>query len=92
MGTKILNFFHKMAVQRHLRGRIMELRDDNGRPANSNEELVQIASNYFGKLFSASEVGSDDRVFGLVGEKVTESMNEELLKEFIEEEIVQAVK
>lgn len=79
-------------MQRHFRGRITELHDDNGRQANSTEEFVQIASNYFGKLFSTSDVGSDECLFRLVEEKVTESMNEELLKEFTEEEITQAVK
>ncbi|PPE00461.1 hypothetical protein GOBAR_DD02511 [Gossypium barbadense] len=72
------------------RGRITELHDDNGRQANSTEEFVQIASNYFGKLFSTSDVGSDECLFRLVEEKVTESTNEELLKEFTEEEITQA--
>lgn len=91
-GDRNNNFFHKVAVQHHLRGRIMKLQDDNGRPVNSNEDFVQIASNFFNKLFTASNVESDDRLFGLVEERVTKSMNEELLQEFIEDEIVQAIK
>lgn len=35
---------------------------------------------------------SDDRLFGLVEERVTKSMNDELLQEFVEDEIVQVVK
>ncbi|KAH1057123.1 hypothetical protein J1N35_035188 [Gossypium stocksii] len=43
-------------------------------------------------IFFSSEMGSDEHVFGLVEKKVTESMNEFLIKEFSEEEVASAVK
>lgn len=91
-GDRNTSFFHKVAVQRHFRCRISELEDGAGRSTNSTEEFLQVASDYFGKLFSASESGSDEHLFSLVEEKVTSSMNERLLRQFTEEDIVYAVK
>lgn len=54
--------------------------------------FLQITTDYFGKLFSASESGSDERLFGLVERKVTDCMNERLLQQFTDEEITNAVK
>ncbi|KAH1083924.1 hypothetical protein J1N35_023685 [Gossypium stocksii] len=81
-----------MAVHRQLHSRITELEDGSGRCFSSTEDYLKLATNYFISLFSASEMGLDDHVFGLVEKKVAESMNESLLKAFLEEEIVSAVK
>ncbi|XP_052477251.1 uncharacterized protein LOC128032614 [Gossypium raimondii] len=86
------SFFHKVVVQRHFHCRISELEDGAGKNTNSTEEFLQVASDYFGKLFSASESGSDEHLFSLVEEKVTSSMNERLLRQFTEEDIAYAVK
>ncbi|KAH1065446.1 hypothetical protein J1N35_030433 [Gossypium stocksii] len=91
-GDRNTSYFHRMAVYRQLRSRITELEDGNGRCFSSTEDCLKLATNYFISLFSASEMGSDDHVFGLVEKKVTESMNESLLKAFSEEEIISAVK
>lgn len=67
------------------------MENGNGRRTSSTE-LLNLASDYFKNLFSASEVGSDEHVFGLVEKRVTESMNDTLLKLFTEEDIGAAVK
>ncbi|XP_016683863.1 uncharacterized protein [Gossypium hirsutum] len=69
-----------------------QLEDAAGRRTTSSKEFLQIATDYFGKLFSASEGGSDEHLFGLVERKVTDRMNERLLKQFTDEEIVNAIK
>ncbi|XP_040960314.1 uncharacterized protein [Gossypium hirsutum] len=91
-GDRNTSFFHKVAAQRHFCCIISELEDGAGRRTNSTEELLQIASDYFGKLFTASEPGSDEHLFSLVEEKVTCSMNERLLRQFTEEDITCAIK
>ncbi|KAK5802172.1 hypothetical protein PVK06_029755 [Gossypium arboreum] len=70
----------------------LELENGNGRRTSSTEELLNLASDYFKNLFSASEVGSDEHVFGLVEKRVTESMNDTFLKQFTKEDIGAAVK
>ncbi|XP_052484514.1 uncharacterized protein LOC128039852 [Gossypium raimondii] len=86
-GDRNTSFFHKVAVQRHYRCRVFELEDGVGRSTNSTEEFLQIATDYFGKLFTASESGSNEHLLSLVEEKVTCSMNERLLRQFTEEDI-----
>ncbi|KAA3467762.1 reverse transcriptase [Gossypium australe] len=91
-GDRNTSFFHKMAGQRHFRGRILELEDAAGNHTTESADMLKIASSYFTNLFSASTEESDEHLFGLVKPKVTASMNAALLKQFTEEEICQAVK
>ncbi|KAA3475478.1 reverse transcriptase [Gossypium australe] len=86
------SFFHKMAGQRQFRGRISELVDEVGVRHSAPEEMVKVASDYFVKLFTASEMGLDEHLLGLVGKRVTDSMNESLLKQFTEEDVCHGVK
>ncbi|KAH1122863.1 hypothetical protein J1N35_006023 [Gossypium stocksii] len=73
------SYFHKVAVQRQLHGR-------------TNEFKVMNGTNFFEELFSALEMGLDERVFWLVEKQITDDMNDFLLQQFIEEEIAYAVK
>ncbi|KAA3476340.1 reverse transcriptase [Gossypium australe] len=91
-GDRNTSFFHKMAGQRHFRGRILELEDAAGNHTTESADMLKITSSYFTNLFSASTEESDEHLFGLVKPKVTASMNAALLKQFTEEEICQAVK
>ncbi|KAA3478112.1 reverse transcriptase [Gossypium australe] len=91
-GDHNTSFFHKMAGQRHFRGRISELEDAAGNHTTESANMLKIASSYFTNLFTASTEESDEHLFGLVKQKVTASMNAALLKQFTEEEICQAVK
>ncbi|KAH1046178.1 hypothetical protein J1N35_036962 [Gossypium stocksii] len=79
-------------LDREFRRQILELNDRNGRRTSSNKEILKLASDYFSNLFSASEMGSDEHVFGLVEKRVTESMNDIILKQFTEEDTGSAVK
>ncbi|XP_052487940.1 uncharacterized protein LOC105771778 [Gossypium raimondii] len=55
-SDEILLEIMEVAVQRHFRGRIFELEDGAGRRTTSSEKFIQIATDYFDKLFSASEI------------------------------------
>ncbi|KAK5774272.1 hypothetical protein PVK06_042127 [Gossypium arboreum] len=72
---------------RKSRRRISELEDENGGQVTSSEEIINVASEYFKKLFSASNVGLDERLFSLVEKKGTDSMNDMLLRQFTEEDV-----
>ncbi|KAA3468552.1 reverse transcriptase [Gossypium australe] len=86
------SYFHKVAVNRQFHGRIIALEDKNGGKLSSTKDILRLASDYFINLFSASIMGSDEHLFGLVEKKVTESMNAALLKQFTEDDIAYAVK
>ncbi|XP_017648057.2 uncharacterized protein LOC108488279 [Gossypium arboreum] len=81
-----------MAVQRQNRGRINELEGMNGTRTHTIEEMLKLAFDFFEDLFSASKMGSDERVFGLVEKRITDDMNDSLLQQFMEEEITCAFK
>ncbi|KAA3488752.1 reverse transcriptase [Gossypium australe] len=91
-GDRNTSFFHKMAGQQNLRGRVLELEDEFANRTTEREEMIKIASSYFEMLFSGSEEEPDEHILGLVKRSVTPSMNEALLKQFTEGEIFQAVK
>ncbi|KAA3490037.1 reverse transcriptase [Gossypium australe] len=91
-GDRNTSFFHKMAGQRHFRDRISELIDKNGVRYSSPEDMVKVASYYVVDLFTASEMGLDEHLFSLVDKKVTEGMNDSLLKHFTEEDVWNVVK
>ncbi|KAK5842719.1 hypothetical protein PVK06_005105 [Gossypium arboreum] len=71
---------------------IVGLEDGTGRWVSQTAEMLQVASKHFGDLFTASKAGDDDRLLRLVEQKVTESMNDELLKPFTKDEIGHVVK
>ncbi|KAK5834622.1 hypothetical protein PVK06_010298 [Gossypium arboreum] len=86
------NFFHKVAVQCHNQSRITGLEGENGCWFSMNEEMLQLTLKYFDNLFSASNTCDDEQLFGLVEKWITTSMNDELLKPFMEEDIARAIK
>ncbi|KAA3465754.1 reverse transcriptase [Gossypium australe] len=67
-------------------------RNENGERYTTTEDILKIASDYFEKLFTASEMSSYEHLFGLVNKRVSDRMNEYLLKQFTEDDISNAVK
>lgn len=53
--------------------------------------IASIATEYFKELFSTSSPIRMEEVTDLVLGKVTQEMNEQLMKEFLKEEIIQPV-
>ncbi|KAA3485158.1 reverse transcriptase [Gossypium australe] len=56
------------------------------------DEMLKIAVNYFGELFTASNSTGVYRLLDLVEKRISSDMNTELTRPFSEEEIWQAVK
>ncbi|MBA0824001.1 hypothetical protein Goarm_020691, partial [Gossypium armourianum] len=56
------------------------------------KEMLQIALKHFKNLYTTFETGANKRLLGLVKKRIINSMNEELLKPFTEEEIGHVVK
>ncbi|KAA3477768.1 reverse transcriptase [Gossypium australe] len=90
-GDRNTTFFHKTACQRQFRGRMTELQNENSERYTSSKEILKLASDYFEKLFTALDISSDEHLFGLVNKRVSDCMNEYLLKQFTEDDITNAV-
>ncbi|KAH1129370.1 hypothetical protein J1N35_000748 [Gossypium stocksii] len=54
--------------------------------------MLQIASKYFDNLFSTSTSGNDNHLLGLVEKRITDSMNDDLLHPFTNEDTERAIK
>ncbi|KAK5792926.1 hypothetical protein PVK06_034057 [Gossypium arboreum] len=93
-GVASLNtsFFHKAAVAHHTRNQILGLEDESGKWVSDPEELLRVAVKYFGDLFTTSASGANDRVLDLVENRISDEMNENLLKPFTKEDIWCTVK
>ncbi|KAA3479291.1 reverse transcriptase [Gossypium australe] len=81
-----------MVGQRHSRGRVSKLVDDNGVRHSEPANMLKVASDYFADLFTTSEMGLDKHLLNLMERKVTDDMNESLLQRFMEEDVWNAVK
>ncbi|KAL5781698.1 hypothetical protein ACOSP7_006727 [Xanthoceras sorbifolium] len=76
-GDKNSKFFHAKASQRRRRNHINGLIDERGFWQPDVEDIQQIISDYFGKLFSSSSPSlfDFDNVLQVVGRKVSNDMN-----------------
>jgi exonuclease III len=90
-GDRNSKFFHSFASERRRNNRIKKLKNAAGVAVEGEEEMAAVITNYFQNLFT-SNVG--DRIEELlihVIPRVTEEMNANLLKEFTEAEVVDAL-
>lgn len=67
---------------RRSRNKVVGLEDANGNWTTNGDDFLRIAVGYFADLFSRD----DERVLGLVDQRVTATMNEQLLNPFNEED------
>ncbi|KAH1073741.1 hypothetical protein J1N35_026069 [Gossypium stocksii] len=66
--------------------------NDDGEWISNLNDMLRVVIEHFGKLFTASDVVGYYRVLSLVGQKVSSSMNDDLLKPFTKEDIRIAIK
>ncbi|KAH1122316.1 hypothetical protein J1N35_005476 [Gossypium stocksii] len=91
-GDRNTSFFHKATVAHHNCNRILGLEDESGQWVSNPDDMIRVVMKHFGDLFMASDSGGDDRVLNLVENRISSSMNENLLKTFTKDEIWLAVK
>ena len=91
-GDRNTKFFHETASNRRRRNRIEGLCDKEGVWRENKEEVDGIILDYFKEIYSTSfpvEFGSSLRV---IDRRVSDDMNDSLLKEFRVEEVRRALK
>ncbi|XP_018463849.2 uncharacterized protein LOC108835040 [Raphanus sativus] len=91
VGDNNTSFFHASVKANRQRNQLLKLVDDNGREASSVHQMGEIASEYFNKLFASSGASNLAAFFTGLTPRVTESMNQKLIKEISTEEIRDAV-
>ena len=84
-------FFHATANNRQRKNRIEGISDLEGRWKEGGEEVEDVILNYFTEIYSTTFPTEFEASLGAVDRRVSEAMNAELLKEFKEEEVLQAL-
>ena len=91
-GDRNTKYFHGKASQRRRRNYISRLSDERGRWHDSNEEIADLMIEYYNTLFSTSNPTSLNEAVANVPKVVTVDMNNNLIRDFRDEEVEQAIK
>ncbi|XP_074314685.1 uncharacterized protein LOC141649916 [Silene latifolia] len=90
-GDKNTKFFHTRASERKRKNHIAKLVDDDGRVREGDDQVAHVANLYFQELFSSSNPTVPVGVLAGLEGRVTEDMNEELRRDYTEEEVIDAL-
>ena len=70
----------------------MGIWDEQGLWCDDDESIAQAAISYFDSIYSSSHPSQIEEVTNAIPYKVTDDMNESLIREFTREEVVAALK
>ncbi|KAL4284684.1 hypothetical protein GQ457_16G018870 [Hibiscus cannabinus] len=89
-GDQNTSFFHAKASARKRKNAILGLYDCDGRWQTSTAEVLRVASDYFGSLFSATPLVDAPAFLEHITPSVSADMNSGLLASFTAEEVIAA--
>jgi hypothetical protein len=90
-GDRNTRFFHQKAVWRARRNKIKRLKNNEGVWQDGPSDMERMATSYFQELFTRDPSLNADDLISLTQGKVTMAMNDDLCKDFTEEEIGDAL-
>ncbi|XP_051221114.1 uncharacterized protein [Lolium perenne] len=90
-GDQNTAFFHRFASGRRKRNFIKYLKNDSGEVTEDQDQIMDLASNYFQTLFTAEVQDPDPTVINKVLPSVTTEMNGKLLAPYSREEVKKAL-
>lgn len=90
-GDRNTAFFHAKSRERAQTNRISALRKENGLIVTNQEDMQIEAMEFYSKLFTRQEMLDPGPIIDCVPEKVTDLMNDMLLKPFQEDEVREAL-
>ena len=91
LGDWNTKYFHSKASERRKKNTITGLMDENGNWCDNTESIAAVAVSYFEKPFSTSFPSRISEVTNTIPTRVTDEMNQWLIKEFTREEVVTAL-
>jgi hypothetical protein len=90
-GDRNTKFFYSYASERKKVNRITKLRKEDGGVAEEEEAMREVATNYFLQLFTSSSGDRMEELLDHIDPRVTQEMNDQLCKEYSEEEVKAAL-
>ena len=91
-GDSNTKFFHTKATQRHRKNTIGGIRDEHNSWKQNPEDIESIIRNYYQNLFFTSTPENQAATWDQIPQVITEEMNQSLTREFMEHEVVAALK
>ena len=88
---KNTRFFHLRASQRKKRNKIFKLRKADGSLTEDVNEMKNLITTFYKDLYTLEGTQDMERVLQTVPVKVSNQMNEQLMKDFIEGEVKQTL-
>ena len=92
LGDRNTKNFHSKASERKKKNTILGLENEEGSWCSSKEGIVSIAVSYFEKLYTTFFPSSIVEVTTTIPTRVTNEMNQDLIREFTKEEVEDALK
>jgi hypothetical protein len=90
-GDRNTSYFHRQAQWRARKNKIKKLKRLMVLGCETPQEMKQMVVQYFADLYSAEQEVQPNRVLHLIEPKITQEMNEDLCRHFIEKEISDAL-
>ena len=91
-GDRNTKYFHYKASQRRKKNEIRGLLDGEGNWCKEKIDIANIVVSYFKELYSTSFPTRAMEVVDLIPRRITREMNEDLIKDFQKEEVIQAIR
>ncbi|OMO61797.1 reverse transcriptase [Corchorus capsularis] len=89
-GDANTNFFHQTTVERKQFNKILSLKAEDGSWIEKEKDIVSSFEQFYSELFTSNGSKNWDQVLLHVPKKVTDQMNEDMVKEVSDEEIKEA--
>ncbi|KAL0451735.1 UNVERIFIED_CONTAM: putative mitochondrial protein [Sesamum latifolium] len=93
-GDRNTGFFHAKASEQKVSKKIFKIRNKNGSIVEGDAGIRRVILEYFKSIFSSSNPSADtmEEVVSSLENRVSEAMNEDLLRRYTSEEIEQTLK
>ncbi|GMI79095.1 hypothetical protein HRI_001578800 [Hibiscus trionum] len=91
-GDRNTSYFHRSATQRRKKNKVLKLFTTNNVEVTNEEEMGQIAREYFISLFTSQGGGDNAKILEGISKVITDEMNGFLRREYTQEEVFSALK
>jgi hypothetical protein len=90
-GDRNTKFFHRKANWRQNKNKIDRIKDDSGSWIDNPNEVKNCAMGFFKNLYTRDPLVNPEDILNLINTPITQDINEGLCKEFIDDEISDAL-
>jgi hypothetical protein len=90
-GDRNTKYFHRFASERRKNNRIRRLVREDGEVVTDEDGILSLVTSYYRSLFTTNEGDRYDELLQHVPQRVTDDMNDSLLKDYSDEEIKYAL-